>query len=300
MLLLAGCAEKSFTAPMELGGETVSAEVLNEGRERYMQNCYACHGNEGDGKGPAAVWLRPPPRNFKDGVFKFGGVRAGELPHTEDLVHLVRQGLTGTAMLPWDVTESQMTSIIHYIKTLSPRWQKEKMGERITPTEDPWKGKETEAVAAGEKIYHAKALCKGCHPTYITKQQLADLTKAELGYELTEVSDSVYRPELKSSQYGIQILPIDFLYHPIKTISEKLTDAEKMQRLYTTIAAGVGGTAMPPWKGALEEADLWALVYYVKSLADLRNTPKAGEMRLALLSQPPFAPPAANTPAPTP
>ena len=29
---------------------------------------------------------------------------------------------------------------------------------------------------------------------------------------------------------------------------------------------------MPSWKGSLPEEDLWALAYYVRSLADLRGT----------------------------
>jgi mono/diheme cytochrome c family protein len=35
--------------------------------------------------------------------------------------------------------------------------------------------------------------------------------------------------------------------------------------LYRTIAAGVGGTKMPSWKGALAEADLWALVHFLRA-----------------------------------
>ena len=117
--LQVGCKPVEFTEDQALGGEIISGETLTYGYEQYMLNCYACHGENGDGKGPAAQYLRPPPRDFRSALFKFGGVGAGDLPHTKDLVRLVKRGLTGTAMLPWDIPDSDMEAIIHYIKTFS-------------------------------------------------------------------------------------------------------------------------------------------------------------------------------------
>ncbi len=71
------------------------------------------------------------------------------------------------------------------------------------------------------------------------------------------------------------ILPTDFLFHPIKNGTDPLT-------LFRTIAAGVGGTAMPTWKGSLKDADLWALVHYVRRLALLRDTPAATALQRRL------------------
>ena len=57
---LAGCGGKpAFTKPMVLGGETVSARSLNRGRKVYEIYCFSCHGLKGDGRGPAAIGLRP-------------------------------------------------------------------------------------------------------------------------------------------------------------------------------------------------------------------------------------------------
>jgi mono/diheme cytochrome c family protein len=36
--------------------------------------------------------------------------------------------------------------------------------------------------------------------------------------------------------------------------------------------SGIGGTTMPSWKGTLEDNDIWAVSYYVKSLIDLKDT----------------------------
>jgi hypothetical protein len=46
----------------------------------------------------------------------------------------------------------------------------------------------------------------------------------------------------------------------------------QLEDLYRVVASGVGGTAMPTWRGALPEEDLWALVHFVDSLVKLKGT----------------------------
>ena len=41
-------------------------ESLRLGGELFTQNCSVCHGEKGDGKGPAAKSLQTPPANFLD------------------------------------------------------------------------------------------------------------------------------------------------------------------------------------------------------------------------------------------
>lgn len=41
-----------------------SAESLQQGQKLFFQNCSVCHGEQGDGKGPAAAALKTPPANF--------------------------------------------------------------------------------------------------------------------------------------------------------------------------------------------------------------------------------------------
>ena len=77
-----GCSGpgKTFKKSMTLGGKKVSARRLNNGEHLFLTYCSACHGVNGDGKGPASVGLRPPPRNFQQGQFKFAAVASGQLP----------------------------------------------------------------------------------------------------------------------------------------------------------------------------------------------------------------------------
>ncbi len=295
----------SFDKPMTLGGVTIPAERLNRGKAAYTQYCRACHGDHGDGTGPASYGLRPPPRDFTAGTFKFAHVSSGQLPTDADFVRIVKGGLHGTAMLAWDVPDATLLDIIQYVKTFSPRWKTETPGTPITPGPDPWgPARKAEAVARGAKLYHGLAQCLQCHAAYETRAQIYADSKELTGNGTTELRANPYEPELKESDYAdrhyppnpdgtypkLKLLPPDFLLNDARSGS-RVTD------LYLTIASGVGGTAMPSWKLSLPEADLWALAYYVRSLVEMKDTPRAEALRQALASQPPWKPPAEVTAA---
>ncbi len=273
-LAVAACADpRPFTAPMRLGGRTIPAETLNAGRTGYMRYCRTCHGVDGDGQGPTGRALRPPPRDFRLGVFKFAAVPAGSLPRDEDLARIVRGGLRGTAMLSWDVPERALDDILQYLKTLSPRWRDEEPGEAIAPSPDPWGGREREAVARGERLYHGVARCLACHPAYVPRRDI-EAASRELTGAPAELRPDPYGLAAQDSDYGMKIVAPDFTRSEMRSVRE----GRRLEDLYRVIAAGVGGTAMPTWKGALPEEDLWALVHYVDSLVAMRGTRRADEL----------------------
>lgn len=288
--VIAGCSDDPFTEPYVLAeGKAIEPDLLNRGHEEYMRYCFACHGEAGNGRGPASPGFRPPPRDFREATFKFGGVEPGELPHDEDLERIIKRGLDGTPMLPWDITDGQRHAIIQYIKTLSPRWQEDELGERTEIAPDPWKGKVAEAVQRGKSLYHVTAQCASCHPYYVTRDEVLAMAKAARpDGDPPEFRDDMYGSPLKDSDFNVKILPIDFLFHRVKA-------GTSLEDLYLTIGSGIGGTAMPMWKGSLLEEDLWAIVYYTKSLADMRDTPAAAALRKTLADQPPME---ASVPAP--
>lgn len=294
LVLLAACGEQTapFKQPLKLAGKEVSAAKLNDGRVAYLQYCRACHGEKGDGKGPAASGLRPPPRDFTQGSFKFGGVLDQKLPRDEDLVRIVRAGLHGTAMVGWEVPDRKLDEIIQYIKTLSPKWREDDaVGDPVTVPKDPWgEARKAEAIERGKQLYHGFAQCLGCHAAYAPKQYIYDASKATLGTGTTDFRPDMYQPEIKDSEYGVKVLPPDFLFNELRSIEK----GSELHDLYRILVAGVTGAAMPAWNPVTlpnKEADIYALAWYVRSLADLKGTPGAEELRQRLAHEPPFNPP---------
>jgi mono/diheme cytochrome c family protein len=278
-------APPPFTAPVTLGGRNVSTGALEHGRDVYTQFCRPCHGDAGDGKGPAAAGLRPPPRDLRLGVYKFAAVAAGQLPRDADFVRTLRHGLHGTAMLSWDVPAAEVDDLIQYVKAFAPRWRNEQPGEAIVAPPDPWVDREADGIDRGRRVYHGLAQCAtACHPAYATKQEIYDFTKELTKMELREMRGDLYFAVAKDSDYGVKILPPDFTFN-------ELRGGEALEDIYRAIASGIGGTAMPTWKNVLPDPDLWAMAHYVRSLFALRGTPEAAALQRRLLDQPPWTPP---------
>ena len=78
-----------------------SLRLLERGREVYHQRCVGCHGEKGDGNGPAAAFLDPRPRNFTVPAFKFRTTPSGSLPTDGDLYRTITRGVRWTAMPTW-------------------------------------------------------------------------------------------------------------------------------------------------------------------------------------------------------
>src|SRR5580700_7792690 len=109
------CAPRTFA-----GGGTADLATLDDGHDAYMLYCYACHGENGDGRGPSSYGLRPSPRTFQLGIFKFARLSTSDdLPADDDLLRIVRGGLHGTAMLAWDIPDVELTKVIQYVKTFA-------------------------------------------------------------------------------------------------------------------------------------------------------------------------------------
>ena len=288
----AGCKSRAvgvplaIEGPVTLGWRTVSAERLRHGGEVYTHYCRPCHGTDGDGNGASAPGLRPPPRDLRRGIYKFGSVAAGQLPTDDDFVRIIKGGLHGTAMLAWDVPPAELDDLIQYTKAFSTRWLTEKAGDPILPAPDPWAADSPGAIARGKRVYHGLAQCAvACHPAYATRAEIYDATKELTHIELRAFRDDLYSPVAKDSDFGFKILPPDFTFTPLRS-------GDTLPDIYRSIAAGIGGTAMPTWKNVLPEADLWAMVHYIASLVALRGTGDADQLQQQLINQPPWSAPA--------
>ena len=288
MAFFTGCKENHFREGVVVaGGKYVSADTLNLGRTTYMEYCFACHGVNGDGKGVASKGLIPPPRNFKSGIIKFGDAVAGENPSDKQLKKIIRYGLNGTAMLPWDISDERLDAVVQYIKTFAPdTWigKDKQLGEQIKVdvrnadpeknTKDPYGLAHQEyAVAKGREVYHVVAQCWTCHRAYESKADIVEMSQKYPDYkmEASDLDSTIYQLKNQESEHGAKTLPPEFTWHEIRS-------ANTTKELYLRLAAGVGGASMPSWQGTISNADIWAVSYYVKHLMDMKNKPAREEL----------------------
>lgn len=289
-LPLLACAPASndliarFPRGLEIHGRHVSAELLERGRQEYAQSCRACHGEDGRGEGPASLpSMRPPPRDLTSAQFKFGWVVEG-LPSDDDLARIVNQGLHGTAMLGSRLHPESLDAILQYIKTFDvEEWQGAPLGRRIEATPDPWGDARAEdAMARGSVVYHGVAQCTSCHPAYVSLGEVIALRGALGGAApasdgaRTDLHDSRLMPsDYRHRGERVALLAPDFTWHALRSVR----DESRREDLVRVIAAGIPGTAMPTWDGALPAEDIWALAWYVESLSTLRDRPEGRELR---------------------
>jgi cytochrome c oxidase cbb3-type subunit 2 len=89
---------------------------LLRGKEIFLQRCVGCHGLKGDGKGPAASFLSPPPADFtdKDDACCGGDTGPG------DFYFRILRGWTGTAMENFGerLSVDDIWRVVLFVKTI--------------------------------------------------------------------------------------------------------------------------------------------------------------------------------------
>lgn len=111
----------------EAASEAISAAPLADGQAAYEKYCAACHGTNGDGRGPAAALLTPYPRDYRPGIFKFKSSLPGEKPLKSDIADIVARGVPGTAMKPIpELNADQRDAVAEYVVFLSTRGELER------------------------------------------------------------------------------------------------------------------------------------------------------------------------------
>ena len=219
----------------------VTPEFIAHGKQVYEENCAACHGEKGDGKGQCSAFLIPRPRNFRMGHFRLRSTPSGNLPTDEDLFRAVSLGLNGTPMPPWKwlLNDTDRWAVVEYVKTLSPQFA-DPSADRKTLVELGTPPPRTETAIAEGKILYGKMSCAMCHGV----QGQGDGPSA---YGL--VDDS-----------GQRIAARDFS----KPSGFKAGYATK--EIVRTFLTGLNGTPMPSFNGLMSKEDTWKLAYYVETL----------------------------------
>lgn len=232
---------------------SLSLAASQEGEKLYQRHCAACHGEKGNGQGPAAYLLFPKPRDFTRGVYKFRSTPTGAPPTDKDLHRTLKRGVAGTSMPAWDrLSEKELTSVIKYIKSFSDIFMDEDAIEPPIVIKAPLSMTRI-SVKAGRQVYKEME-CDKCH---------GERGKGD-GSRAANLTDDLDRP----------IRPYDFTRGP-----SLMKGGVSPEDIYRTFATGLDGTPMPSFVDDLDEEQRWQLVHYIQSLSTAGQTSGPGTPR---------------------
>jgi len=238
-----GWAQEQGAAPRDGGAPSLPAaspQDIEAGKRTYQKWCMNCHGEEGDGAGPAADFLHPRPRDFRQGLFKVRTTKSGQIPSDQDLFNVITIGMPGTGMPGWEhtLTEVERRQLVPYLKTLSRRFARAtappeplKIGVRVPSSAD--------SVEQGKRLFR-EIECFKCH---------GDDGRG----------DGPSAPEL-TDDWGAPIRPAN-LRKPWT-----FRGGHTAEDLYVRLQSGIAGTPMPSFADSLDNEKTWHVVNYVMSL----------------------------------
>jgi mono/diheme cytochrome c family protein len=270
---------------------------LREAAELYRQECLSCHGVEGGGDGPMSWSLKPRPRDFRNGIFKYTALEMQSRPRREDLLRTLEQGVPGTSMPNFQrLSSTEREGLVDYVRLLSirgeveralvARWKEEDELTADSPSEelaivwDRWKRapeklvafdgaippSTPERIARGEALFHdpLKGNCASCHGA----SGLGD------GAAAYKVDVHGKREPAYVDAWGQPIAPRNLRDGLFRGGSRPID-------VYRRIFAGIPGGPMPAMGHTLDahgarvlsDDDLWCLVHYVRHLAHLSEAP---------------------------
>jgi mono/diheme cytochrome c family protein len=100
------------------------AQSLARGKELFNQNCSVCHGEKGDGKGPAAAALATPPASFLD-------THHSRMYNPGEKYWIITDGSATTGMPAFpDLSSADRWHLVNYILSLQ---QEENLEELFIP-----------------------------------------------------------------------------------------------------------------------------------------------------------------------
>ncbi|MFN0244217.1 MAG: cytochrome c [Planctomycetota bacterium] len=265
---------------------------LTDSAELYREQCLHCHGVEGGGDGPTAAFLDPRPRDYRKGIFKFTAVKDKARPRRQDIARVLEVGVYATAMPSFKrFSIAQREGLVDYVRLLAVRGEIEHrlvstyeeeetlsidaFSEAYTDVWEKWQEAKTKVVAfegeipppteallaRGRELFNdaKKGNCASCHG----ERGLGD------GVAAFKLDDHGERVSAYVDDWGHSILP--------RNLRQGLyRGGHRPIDIYRRIYAGINGGPMPAigeskdaqGNPLLSSTDMWALVHYVRSLAE--------------------------------
>jgi len=203
----------------------------------YERLCLACHGVNGDGRGPAAPYTWPAPRALGRGEFKWRSTAVGQPASDDDLRTTILRGASGTSMPGFgDVLNPvQIDQLLEIVRSFSPGAPG--VGPAVTLGTPP-----PPDALRGAALWREKG-CPACH-----------------GPRGDGHGPSAFA--LRAPPYDLNVA----FHRPREPGAEAARRAAAL-----SIATGLTGTAMPGYAGTLGDADLWALADHIVALSAGRD-----------------------------
>lgn len=280
-LVLAGISiwyvffRQRLPAPQPAAVDTVLS--TNAGQQLYANHCAQCHGDQGDGNGPAAKFLYPKPRDFGENKFRLVTTK-NKIPSDADLLRVIERGMPGSSMPPFGhLSQPEKEALVAEVRELTRKGVERRLrqlaaqtdGEldqaeleqdvaRMTtpgeaqplPTDLPVFG--PESVARGKHIYGQ--YCAGCHGA-------------------TGKGDGV---QDQRDDNGMPTKPRDFTRGIFK-------GGRELQQLYARMVLGIPGTPMPA-TDFLKPNEVGDVINFVLSLSDPKAQDKVEHKRRQLVA----------------
>jgi mono/diheme cytochrome c family protein len=234
----------------------------------YDRFCLPCHGAAGDGKGPAAPWLWPSPRDFVRGQLKWRSTPVGSPPTSADVRAAIAYGITASGMPGFaDVLdEAQLDQLAELVLTFArpamARAPAAKAAREISlgapPAADPRRG-EQQWKSLGCPVCHGER-GRGDGPAAATLRDAFDRPASP--HDLA--AEGARRPR------------------PPLPIGPEADRSAERHALAMSIATGLWGTPMPGFARPADRTgrtggtgapsnvgDLWALADFLLELRQL-------------------------------
>ena len=267
----------------------------------YRRLCAHCHGVTGGGDGPTALFLKPYPRDFRRGIFKFKSTERSARPTTADLKRTLRNGLPGSAMPSFALLpEDEIEALVEYVKYLSIRGQLEEalwlyyeddteagvttdgdvvFGE-LAPIARTWQEADTKVVVPDvaelpptdtpelwqASVDRGRALFRNAEKAQCIQCHgptgLGDGGGTGADYQ---PYDDWNKPKLNAPPGTYFALPIQE-DQPRNLHLGVYRGGRRPVDLYRRIYSGINGTPMPELRLALKPNEIWDLVNYVLSI----------------------------------
>jgi mono/diheme cytochrome c family protein len=255
--------------------EPGATAAVSVGKELYGNYCAACHGDKGDGDGPAAKYLYPKPRNFGEAQFRIVST-LNYRPTDQDLMHVITHGMPGSAMFPFaHLSETDREALVAHVRQLSKAGFLERVrpeaGENVDPAElardvdqalQPGRVLEVpadlpppspESVARGAPLFQ-----QGCAPCH----------------GRTGKGDGV---EDQRDRAGMPIRPRDFTRGIFK-------GGRDVGQLYARVRLGMPGTPMPSYLDSKPD-EVGDMINFVLSLSEPSAQAKVQHKRTQIVAR---------------